>query len=211
MIHGSVELPEDIEYILRKFPDSVIAGSYPLSLLYEFEPNDIDIFTKNNVSIPEELERLGWTIESKHLPSDKYDWHVTTLVKEGNTNIQVIGRNCLKNRRELLDQLFQDFDLSVCEIGIYWDGEPVLYSSEDWDKYTPNGEIKNPFCRTKSQTKTAARVHKYAKRGFKKLVEPMTDGWWKLVPKKDGLKCLYKGRDGTANVCTYPLEQSDAP
>ncbi len=177
VLEAPFEFSEDLalSLLLRRLimgQKAWITGSYPLSLLYAFEPNDIDVFCNS-----EEASKLSNLLEAHSYTWEQGAYEETSrkyldgarafkFVHETQPPINLIR----SPKFECVQDVWATFDLSCCEIGIVWDEEEevlCLVGSDKFQQFKTDQviDVRQPFP-GQGEKGLARRVWKYADRGW---------------------------------------------
>ncbi len=198
-------LPPGLAQILQEFPGCVIAGSWPLAHLVDtkvdWEPADIDLFVDDALAWPPVLSILmatGWKYQGNsepEQPSGKYPKNGINFIQnftnpKSKWPLQIVFTKFHCSTSAVWDS----FDLSICEVGIYWDievGDLVLATSDRFDVPFPE-KLVTVLPTPPLDAGVHRRIRKYAERGF----NPFSIGSFGLVtivPTVEGFDGFAKG------------------
>ena len=166
-------LPPGLAQILQEFPGCVIAGSWPLAHLVDtevdWEPGDIDLFMRLGkppwAAGVEILQDAGWVFEDNNRQS--YPHH-ESVVQTWNHDEVAWPLQVVFGVPKTPEEVWETFDLSICEVGIYWDsevGDLVLATSDRYDGCEKSGPIR-VIPKPPLDKGVLGRIKKYTERGF---------------------------------------------
>ena len=157
-----------------------IAGSYPLSLFNTFEPGDIDIFLQDESVkyVVELLYEYGYKrdLGAYHVNGGKYPTDVHEVFLFEHSEWPLI--NLVVGAYECLEDVWKEFDLSVCEIGIAYDAEEgclVLACSPTHVETMVKGVVQVDLGSGVPEV-LQRRIWKYTDRGWQKYLLGGTGG-----------------------------------
>lgn len=190
VLEAPFEFPEELalSLFLRRLimgEKAWITGSYPLSLLYPFEPNDIDVFCHECESTDirrcvtaHGYERVWASPESSKSSTQQQTYKYS---KTDWPDINVICREF-----ECVQDVWATFDLSCCEIAIVWDEEEKVLcfvGSDKFQQFAADGIIEQLDTSIALES-SRRRIWKYANRGFDKV--RAYGVVWKIEPQPTG-------------------------
>ena len=216
VLEAPFEFPEDLALspLLQRLimgEKAWITGSYPLSLLYPFEPNDIDVFCHDATAptILRLLEVSGYERDETDFSPDRIHYTNGQLSMKFNHESQP-PINILIGKFECIQDVWAGFDLSCCEIAVVWDEEENDLCLVGSDKFQETVETGVVSCSAASRGATAfpRRVWKYADRGWTSF---QTDGldWTVAISDAGYIGTYSEGNWGVAIDNLPPLTPKD--